>query len=49
MPILTFPCPKCKEPMEFDYADYDLRDAVDNKKSSYFYEELECENCGKKT
>ncbi|MCP3763873.1 hypothetical protein NLX67_15990 [Domibacillus sp. A3M-37] len=45
MPILTFPCPKCKERMGFDY---DLRDAVDNKKSTYFYEELECENCGKK-
>jgi len=23
MPVLTFPCPKCKNPMGFDYADYD--------------------------
>jgi NAD-dependent SIR2 family protein deacetylase len=48
MPVLTFPCPKCKKPMGFDYADYDLRKAMDNKKPFYYYEKLECESCGKK-
>jgi transcription elongation factor Elf1 len=48
MLIMTFPCPKCDKPMGFDYADYDLKDAVDSEKSTYFYEELECKGCGKK-
>ncbi|MGD6993977.1 hypothetical protein [Sutcliffiella horikoshii] len=48
MPILTFKCPKCEMPMGFDYADYDLRDALDNKKTFYHYEKIECGSCGKK-
>ena len=35
MPILMFPCSKCKKPMGFDYADDDLRDAVNSEKSPY--------------
>lgn len=31
LPILTFKCPKCENPMGFDYADYDLRDALVTK------------------
>lgn len=46
MPILTFSCPKCKSPMSFDYADYDMEDAMKN--SPYHYEKLECNGCGKK-
>lgn len=46
MPVMTFPCPNCNKPMGFDYADYDLKDAL-NKPKAYYYEELECE-CGKK-
>ena len=48
MPVLTFGCPKCDKPMGFDYADYDLRDALDNNKPFYHYEKIECGNCGKK-
>ncbi|WP_017728543.1 hypothetical protein [Halalkalibacterium ligniniphilum] len=48
MPILTFSCPKCEYPMGFDYADYDLKNAINSEKSIYHYEELECEQCGKK-
>ena len=45
---LTFSCPKCKYPMGFDYADYKLEGAVNSEKTPYRYEELECEQCGKK-
>jgi hypothetical protein len=48
MPVLFFPCPKCKNQMGFDYADYDLRKVVNSQKSRYYFEELECESCGKK-
>lgn len=48
MPILTFQCPKCSKPMGFDYADYELKDALDSSKSTYYYEEIVCEGCGKK-
>lgn len=48
MPYMEFPCPKCTQRMGFEYADYDLKDALDDSKSPYHYEELECKNCGKK-
>lgn len=46
MPILTFPCPKCKKSIGFDYADYSFKEFAD-KKENYF-EEIECTGCKKK-
>lgn len=47
MPIMTFPCPKCQTVLSFDYADYDIKEALE-KKDVYHYEELGCGGCGKR-
>ena len=46
MPILTFSCPTCKHPMQFDYADYDFKDWVAGDEDHF--EKLDCNGCGRK-
>ena len=42
---MIFQCPKCNNPIGFDYADYSFKEFAEGDKDHF--EELECK-CGKK-